>query len=358
MLEKLKHKLDKRLNEGTLRSLSLLKGIDFYSNDYLGLAKLEVILPPLKQYGATGSRLIAGNHPIIEQLERELADYFLAEGALLFNAGYNANIGIASAVFQKDDIVLYDEEAHASFKDGLRLSFAKHFSFKHNDLADLERLLLKFQGKSIFVFVEGLYSMTGTLVPLNELLDLRSEYPFEIIIDEAHSVGVLGTEVKGVSIESGRQNEIFARVYTFGKAFGTHGACVVGSDLLKQYLINFARSFIYTTALPLESYQRINALLKQDIRFELERLRQNIQVFRHTLNPSILSSNEISPIQMVSFDSIQTLKEKEKKLLDNGFLVKAIYSPTVKKGKEALRICIHSFNEQMEIKNLSKLIVE
>ena len=232
--------------------------IDFTSNDYLGLARSLELFQAIEQKvsdsafklnGATGSRLLSGNSDYAEQIENKLSGIFKSEASLLFNSGYAANVGVLSSLPQRGDTILYDALAHACMKDGARLSLAKRFNFKHNDLHDLESKIKLATGK-VFIAVESIYSMDGDQCPLKDLVDLAEKYGAVIILDEAHSTGVLGDRGAGLAVSLGLENKIDVRIYTFGKAMGIHGACVAGSSTLKDYLINFARPFIYTTARP------------------------------------------------------------------------------------------------------------
>lgn len=343
--------LAQRKEKGILRSLkSFDEKVDFFSNDYLGLAKTPS-QDTSDVFSGTGSRLISGNSERILEIEDEIAQHFNAESALIFNSGYDANLGLLSSIPKRNDTIIYDELVHASARDGVRLSLAHSYSFKHNDLFHLEELLKKAKGE-IFIVVESLYSMDGDFCPLQEIVNLCEKYSANLILDEAHSGGIYGRTGGGLAELFDVQSKIFARLYTFGKAFGSHGACIVGSKNLKDYLINFARSFIYTTALPPNSYERISDILScTDFKKLQLNLQNKIELFteRNEFLPS--------PIQNIQFDSIDKLKETESKLLEAGFAVKAIYSPTVAQGQERLRICIHSFNTEEELQALKSLLV-
>jgi len=267
----LDHFFDDRLlareQEDRLRKLSVQENlIDFCSNDYLGLARSQELAQAISQKtgtiqplrnGASGSRLLSGNNSYTEEVESKLAQIFKSEAALIFNSGYAANQAILSSVPQRGDTIFYDELAHACIKDGARLSMASRFSFHHNDLNDLERKIKKAKGK-IFIAVESIYSMDGDQCPLAGLVTLSKKYNAFIILDEAHSTGVFGDEGNGLAVSGNFHEEIAMRIYTFGKAMGVHGACVAGSKKLINYLINFARPFIYTTALPLHAIVSID----------------------------------------------------------------------------------------------------
>lgn len=356
MDSKLIKKLEDRYKEGTLRSLSCFDSLtDFFSNDYLGLAS-EFIPSNTKRQGSTGSRLISGTTQESLDCEKWLEDHFNVKGALIFNSGYDANLGLFSSVPQRGDTILYDEDIHASVRDGIRLSLAKSYSFKHNDVSDLKRLLKLAEGE-IYVAVESLYSMNGDLAPLKEMAEVCSGESVHLIVDEAHSAGVFGEKGRGLIAELGLEELVFARLITFGKAFGSHGAAVLGSEVLKKYLSNFARSFIYTTALPPEAYKRIHEMVNHDeLDSRIECLRSNIQLFRMELNFDNLSSDKNSPIQMIHFGDVSKAKQLAEICTQNGFAVKPIFSPTVPVGKEGLRISIHSTNTTLEIKKLVGLI--
>ncbi|HEX8039786.1 MAG TPA: aminotransferase class I/II-fold pyridoxal phosphate-dependent enzyme, partial [Chryseosolibacter sp.] len=254
----LEKKIAERKEQGLLRTLSVNKAAaDFVSNDYLGLARSKELSALIDarhrelgvHNGSSGSRLLSGNTTYAGQVEAKLSRLFKSESSLIFNSGYSANLAVLSAIPQKGDTILYDVLAHTSIKDGARLSLAARHSFRHNDLADLESKLRSSTGKR-FIAVESIYSMDGDECPLKELNDLAHKYEAAIILDEAHSTGVRGPQGAGVSVEQNLHHEIFARIYTFGKGMGVHGACVAGSGTLIEYLVNFARPFIYTTALP------------------------------------------------------------------------------------------------------------
>ncbi|MGJ8661706.1 MAG: aminotransferase class I/II-fold pyridoxal phosphate-dependent enzyme, partial [Bacteroidota bacterium] len=333
MNQKLIDKLKNREEEGTMRSLSLLRDkIDFFSNDYLGLSK--IIIPTKTSGGSTGSRLISGNSEAAEHCEKILADWFRTEGALIFNSGYDANLGLFSSVPQKGDTVLYDDQIHASIRDGIRLSFATNHSFRHNDLEDLKNKLTNASG-TVYVAIESLYSMDGDIAPLGKIHALCNEVGASLIVDEAHACGVFGDHGRGIVDCLSDASSVFARVITFGKAYGYHGAAILGSKDLKNYLINFARSFIYTTALPPESYKQIEARVTHKSIPEKQReLQKKIQHFLSLFPGGTFISEKNSPIQIMRFGEVQKAIEIANKLFKNGFAVKPIFSPTVAVGDE------------------------
>ena len=357
MDKKLIEKLNKRKEEGTMRSLSLLDNLeDFYSNDYLGLAKIKMETEP--SGGSTGSRLISGNSTSAEHCENTLAEWFKTEAALVFNSGYAANLGFFSSVPLRGDTVLYDEKIHASARDGIRLSFATSFSFRHNDAEDLKTKISKAKG-TIYVAIESLYSMDGDFAPLGEIARICKDYNAYLIVDEAHACGVFGEHGRGIVDCLPDPLAVFARFVTFGKAYGYHGGAILGSIELKQFLINFARSFIYTTALPAEAYQQIEQRIQHSRIPELQRkLQENIRVFRAGFPDTTFISGINSPIHILRYGDVSKTKEISTILVNEGFAVKPIYSPTVALGQEGIRICIHSFNSEQEIRLMSQFILK
>ncbi|MBS0653541.1 MAG: aminotransferase class I/II-fold pyridoxal phosphate-dependent enzyme, partial [Verrucomicrobia bacterium] len=252
--------LMKRKKMKLMRALSSSEGlVDFASTDYLGFARsLEPLESKMGQIGSTGSRLLTGNHPRFEELEEKIAQFHQAESCLLYNTGYTANLGLIAALGPIEPTFIYDLDIHVSMIDGIRLSKAKSFAFRHNDLNSLE-WRLKGAKPPIFVIVESLYSVSGDLAPLKELVDLCLRYGAELIVDEAHATGVCGKMGRGCVAEWGLEEKIFARMHSFSKALGSHGGCILGSQLLKNYLINFSRPFIYTVAMPLSALSLIEA---------------------------------------------------------------------------------------------------
>jgi 8-amino-7-oxononanoate synthase len=362
----LKETLDKRRNDGSFRTLKVLHDmVDFCSNDYLGFSTTGELHARILEFnqkqpnqieeGSTGSRLISGNSAVTESLEDFIASYHDAEAALIFNSGYDANVGLFSSVPKRGDTIFYDELVHASIRDGIRLSYAKAYSFRHNDVEHLKELFNLANG-NVYVAVESVYSMDGDQAPLKELSAFCEEKDASLIVDEAHATGVFGPQGKGCVSGNFIEKKVFARVHTYGKALGTHGAAVVGSKLLRDYLINFARSFIYTTALPYHSLIAIRcayALLSESEEANLS-LHKNIKLFKLLVsgkeNLNIIHSN--SPIQSIIIPGNVRVIELAKAIQVKGYDVRPIMSPTVPAGKERLRICIHSFNEEEEIRNL------
>ena len=378
--EKLIYKLESRNQKNSLRKLSLPNNlIDFASNDYIGFAKSETIFNETHSYlienkiiqnGATGSRLLSGNHIVYEEAENYIAKFHQVESALIFNSGYDANVGFFCTVPQKGDLILYDELSHASIRDGIQLSNAKSYKFKHNDFEDLERLIQNPRPKTqdlttIFIVTESVFSMDGDCPNLDELATLSNKYNCNLVVDEAHALGVFGNpEVsggEGLVQMLGLQDSVFARIVTFGKGLGCHGAAILGSQKLVNYLVNFARSFIYTTGLSPHSVATILVAYKhlETENKALEQLRNNINHFNQEKNilglkPMFVRSK--SAIQSAIIPGNQNVKAIANQLQEKGFDVKAILSPTVPEGQERLRFCLHSFNSKEEISEVLGLL--
>jgi len=354
-------KLAERKASGNFRSLSVNAGLtDFYSNDYLGFAKESGFLSGSGySHGSTGSRLISGNSVLAEETEKKLATFHNCESALLFTSGYSANTGLFSSLGDKDSLIVYDELIHASVRDGIRLSFAKSFSFIHNDLTDLAKKLNSLSGKKI-IAVESVYSMDGDFAPLVEIAKLAEKTGSALIVDEAHATGIFGESGGGMVNELHLEEKVFARVITFGKAWGCHGAAILCTHQLRNFLINFSRPFIYTTALPDSTVNHINETTGKikNADNEREKLRSLINYFRSKINGRHSFIQSDSPIQCIIIPGNESVKSKAAKITETGINVKAILSPTVKSGTERIRICLHSFNTENEIDLLFKILNE
>lgn len=372
--QKLADKLDRRIENNSLRKLGTNSdSVDFASNDYLGFANSQTIFEEvhtlltsrnLQQNGATGSRLLTGNHSLYTETENSIATFHESQSALLFNSGYDANIGFFSSIPQKGDFIIYDELIHASIRDGIQLSNATSYKFKHNDDEDLERLILKAQSNAsavIYVVTESVFSMDGDTPLLQEISNICQRNKAYLIVDEAHALGVFGDHGEGMIQLLGLQNQVFARIITFGKGLGCHGAVILGSTELKIYLVNFARSLIYTTGLSPHAIATIQIAYKHlnENKEAREKLRTNINTFnqqKQLLGMSPMFVRSKSAIQCAIIQGNERVKNIADQLQEKGFNVKAILSPTVPEGQERLRICLHSFNSEEEITDLLKSI--
>jgi 8-amino-7-oxononanoate synthase len=366
-------KLQQREQNNALRQLPIANNlIDFASNDYLGFAKNQELFDKTHDFliqnnckinGATGSRLLSGNHHLYNQTENFIAQFHQSESSLIFNSGYDANVGFFSSVPQRSDIILYDELCHASIRDGIQMSHAKSYKFQHNNFDDLEQIIKRFQTElpEVYIVTESVFSMDGDTPNLEELVNLSEKYNCYLIIDEAHALGVFGSNGEGLLQNQQLHDKVFARIITFGKGLGCHGAAVLGSSELKNFLVNFARSFIYTTGLSPHSVATILTAYQHLVteKKAIEQLKSNIQFFNQNkiqlgLKPLFVYSK--SAIQCAIIPGNEKVKSIATQLQQNGFDVKAILSPTVPEGQERLRFCIHSYNTEKEIKNVLNLL--
>jgi 8-amino-7-oxononanoate synthase len=359
--KKLTNKLQQRKENQSLRRLGRKTDlVDFSSNDYLGFSKSEIIFNAshqyltknnLKQNGATGSRLLSGNHNLYTNVENELCKFHNSEAALIFNSGYDANIGFFSSVPQRGDVILYDEFIHASIRDGIQLSNAKSFKFQHNNTEDLENRILKQiknSNSDIYIVTESVFSMDGDSPDLTAISSIAKKHKSYLIVDEAHAIGVFN---KGLVQKLNLEKAVFAQIITFGKALGCHGAVILGANELKQYLINFSRSFIYTTGLSPHSLATIKfAYLELSKSESKKSLEKNISFFKQEINRlqlNFIKSN--SAIHCCVIPGNEKVKELANQLKKKDFDVKPILSPTVNKNEERLRFCLHSYNSYKEI---------
>lgn len=361
-MEFLHNKLLEREREGTLRRLTeAVEGIDFFSNDYIGASRsveiknrtCEILnLEGLEQVnGSTGSRLISGNLPFYEKVEAFLAEHFHSESALVYGSGYAASLGLLSCLGTGADTILYDQYVHASARDGIRLGRAKSYSFRHNDLEDLEAKIKKASGQ-VFVVTESLFSMDGDFSPLEDIIRLKERYGFVLILDEAHTAGIYGEKGRGMASEWAFEENLI-RIVTFGKAFGSEGAAILGSNRLKEYLVNFSRPFIYSTAPAPHFFASVRASVEWVRKAEEARkkLLENIRFYRN-VRPEANSS----PIQTIMGLKISQLRRIAFIMEESGILVKPIFPPTVPQGKERIRIVLHAFNSPEQISLLISLL--
>lgn len=365
--------LAEREQNGLLRKLSYtFPEIDFCSNDYLGFSKLGLLDSKLQfaspengtkrnpHFGATGSRLISGNSRMIEEAEQQIAMFHHGQSALIFNSGYDANVGLLSSVAQKTDLILFDELIHASIYDGIRLSHATHYKFRHNDMEGLEGLIQRHQKdyENIYVVVESVYALDGDSAPLLELVEICQDFKnIFLIVDEAHGIGVFGKQGRGLCNALSVEKKIFARVYTYGKAMGCHGAAVVGSEILRNYLINFSRTFIYTTALPYYSIEAIKhsyqLLIETD---QKDLLQNNIAYFYSKAEKLKNVVKSQSAIHALTLGSNELVEMVDRELKQRNIHARMVKSPIVKPGQERIRFSLHAFNTKEEIDTLVEVL--
>ena len=365
-LEFLKNKLIIRKENNSFRELKLFNHtctnkniIDFSSNDYLGLARSDLLKNSAdkicnefnaRNNGSTGSRLISGNSPLHQFAEKKAAGFFNSERTLIFGCGYMANLGLMSCIATRHDTIIYDEFIHASLRDGIRLSNAQNYSFRHNDLGDLEKKIKKSKGE-VFIVIETLYSMDGDEPDLKELVRLAESKGCHLIADEAHSVGLFGNQGRGLINQYNLENKFLARIFPFGKAMGNYGAIISGSEALIEYLINFSRPFIYNTALPNINIAMMLASLNIIPTLDNERkiLFENIQYFQNSEKKFKPHNSTLTPIQVIFIPDNNKIKKMSQILSEKSLYVVPILAPTVPEGSERFRITIHSYNTKKEI---------
>jgi 8-amino-7-oxononanoate synthase len=346
----MRNELEALREQSQLRELEILRGVNLSSNDYLGLAarpefKQEVIeaVSRTDSMGSTGSRLLSGNAGEWEDLERDFARFAGTEAALYFGSGYGANVGLLSALLKPGDAVFSDECNHASLIDGIRLSGARKIIYPHFDLEALERALGECHDAGIKLIVtESLFSMEGDIAPLDNLIELARAYGAELILDEAHATGVLGPQGRGLGAEFGIESEALAVVHTCGKALASMGAFVCGSALLRQFLVNRARTFIFTTATPPYMAGQIRAAIEfvRGADAERKHLQEVAGALRKQLAARGLRLGGSSHIVPVFLNSNEQALHVAAKLQASGFAAKAIRPPTVPAGTARIRLSL------------------
>ena len=343
-------------SQSLARNLSLARGVNLSSNDYLGLSNDPRLKHAVQQaveqcgsVGATGSRLLSGHYAVWDELETTFAGFAGTEAALYFSSGFSANTGLLSAVLASSDVVFSDALNHASLIDGIRLSRAHKVVYPHCDLNFLEHELRCYangsgsQIMSRVIVTETIFSMDGDCAPLQEIFQLAERYGAEVIVDEAHATGVCGPHGSGLLAELGLQERALAIVHTCGKALASMGAFVCGSTVLKQFLINHARSFIFSTAMPPYFAGQIKADLRLAASMDAERsrlsrmaadLRNRMASMRLDYGPS---SSHIVPLMIGSNEDALRVAAW---LQERGFAVRAIRTPSVPPGTARLRLSL------------------
>jgi len=336
--------------------------INFCSNDYLGLAGHPDISLALKQAadiygtGSGASHLVSGHSVVHQELEEQLAEYTGRPRALLFSTGYMANIGAINALIGRRDLILQDQLNHASLLDGGRLSQADFKRYKHVDMASLEQRLEQSSAERKLIVTDGVFSMDGNLAPLREISSLAKKHSAWLMVDDAHGVGVLGQQGGGLVEEFNMSvEEVPVLVGTLGKSFGTFGAFVAGSEALIETLIQYSRSYIYTTALPPAIAAATIASLQivREETWRRDKLGQLVARFRRgakQIGLQLAESN--TPIQPVLINNDEKVMQVGQQLRAAGFLVGAIRPPTVPVGTGRLRITFSANHSEEQVDQL------
>ncbi|HKE34238.1 MAG TPA: 8-amino-7-oxononanoate synthase [Candidatus Acidoferrum sp.] len=356
--ERFQRELEAGLRElearGQRRSLAEIQGTNLCSNDYLELSKHAALKEAVaravrdaQHVGGTGSRLLSGHAAVWKQLEEEFAQYAGTEAALYFGSGYMANLGLLTALLKKDDLVFSDASNHASLIDGVRLSGARKIIYPHFDLNTFEDELRKHaheRGRKLIV-TESIFSMEGDVAPVTEIVKIAEGYGAGVIVDQAHATGVQGPAGRGVAVRDGIAQHLAAAVHTCGKALASAGAFVCGSVALKEHLINHARTFIFSTAMPPYMAEQIRAALR--LVRGMDREREELRVKARRLVSRLRSGgwdtgrSETQIVPLIVGENEQALSAAEH-LQSQGFAVRAVRPPTVPPGSARLRFSLTS----------------
>lgn len=346
--------LDSLRRASQLRGFEYPAGLDLCSNDYLGLARdprlkraVRKAVETSGKMGATGSRLLSGNAREWETLEAEFADFAGTSAVLYFSSGYSANVGLLGSVLRPGDIAFSDRLNHASLIDGIRLSGAEKVIYPHRDLTFLEGALRKHRGArgAKVIVTESLFSMEGDFAPLDRLLGLAKDHDAELVVDEAHATGVYGPQGRGIVAELGIEKAVLATIHPCGKALASVGAFVCGGRELRDYLVNHARTFIFSTAMPAYMAGQIRAAL--GLVCEAGRERAHLEAIAALLRDSLAAAGvgcgtSESQIVPIFAGTNEAALEVAAKLAVDGYAVKAIRPPTVPAGTARIRLSLSS----------------
>lgn len=344
---------------GRLRALAPDVGVDFASNDYLGLAASGALVDAARAaldrgvaVGSGGSRLLRGNRAEHEALEAEAAAFFGSEAALFFPTGYTANSALLATLPQRGDLILADELVHASMHEGLRLTRAEHRLVPHNDLAVYETALRGHSGQA-WIAVESLYSMDGDFAPLAGLAELADRYGAVLLVDEAHATGVFGPQGRGLVADLPSRHQVIS-LHTCGKALGAEGALLCGPRTMRDFLVNRARGFIFSTAPSPLSAAVVRAALGVAAAGDAlrESLRARIELARELLGP-LGAAFHGSPIVPLVLGEDRRAMEVAGRLQAAGFDVRGIRPPTVPEGTSRLRIVLTLNASEADIRALA-----
>ncbi len=371
-------RLEQNEKNGLRRELTLKSGLDFISNDYLGFAKdfafQDILKNRINCYskeisGSKSSRLLAGQTHLLFEVENILAKFSNSEDAIFFPSGYQANVSLLSSLIQAGDLVVSDEYNHASLIDGIRLSRGDKKVFRHNNMDDLESLLKEYsnQYENIFIVCESVYSMEGSITPLNEIAYVASSYGAYLIVDESHATGLFSSNGSGLVNDFNIRDKVFCTIHTGGKALGASGAWIAGAKALKDYLTNFSRGFIYSTApSPLQLlslWESVNFLKKELNRKNIVINKANAlrEIFKSefkNLDYEILGdSTPIVPIVLRENGKVMNVM---KLMEQKGVNTAGVRYPTVPESQARLRISINFYSSESDIEflvnNLVKLL--
>lgn len=366
LLRRLSRELSALRSTSRHRAVKPAAGVDFASNDYLGLARhpalaeaVRAALDSAGTVGSGGSRLLRGNHPEHEALEAAAADFFGAESALYFASGFDANLALFSTLPSRRAAIVLDERVHASVKEGTRASFARKYTARHNDLASFEAALVKARdagARDVFLAVESVYGMEGDRAPLAALLSLAENHEATLVVDEAHATGVFGPRGRGLS--EGLESPLLVCVHTCSKALGASGALVAGSRLVTDYLVNAARPFLYSTApspLIAAAVRRALELIDEEP-WRRERVRSLVKAARRLLPPALsrwtLGGERTQVLPVLIGEDGDALRAA-RCVSERGLDVRAIRPPTVPEGTSRLRLSLNVGLDESDLVRLA-----
>ena len=334
------------------------------SNNYLGLADhprvREAAAEAAMRYGAGAgaSRLVSGNMTIHRRLEERLAEFERSEACVLFGSGYLANVGVISTLAREGDVVFSDALNHASVIDGCRLARAETFVYDHRDTEQLEWGLRQADGRGSLIVTDGLFSMDGDLAPLEEIIDLAAHHDARVMVDEAHAIGAIGPGGRGTVAAAGLEDEVDLIVGTLGKSLGSYGAFVCCDTRLAKYLVNSARTLIFSTALPPPAVAAASAalaLLHEQPR-RVDKLRRNAEALREELERGGFpapSTTQIVPLLIGDADAAVKASERA---LEQGVFAQAIRPPTVPAGTSRLRLSVMASHTRSELREAAGVL--
>ncbi|MEX2253129.1 MAG: 8-amino-7-oxononanoate synthase [Thermoleophilaceae bacterium] len=379
-MDELQERLEELRDRGLYRRMRMISGpqgprvlldgkpvLLLCSNNYLGLADhpcvREAAADAAMRYGvgAGASRLISGNMTIHRRLEEELAEFHGARASLVFGSGYLANAGIVSSLAGEGDVVFSDRLNHASIVDGCRLARARTFVYDHADTEQLEWGLREADGRGALIVTDGLFSMDGDVAPLEEIVELAGRYDARVMVDDAHAVGTIGPGGRGAVAAAGLEDEVDIVVGTLGKSLGSYGAYACCDKAMAKYLVNTARTLIFSTALPPPAVAGALAALELllDNPRRAERLQENARVLREALAEEGLSTggSETHILPLLIGDPDDTMDASEQ-ALSHGIFAQGIRPPTVPAGQSRLRLSVMATHRQSELRAAARTLAE
>lgn len=379
-MDELAARLDDLRDRGLYRKLRLISGpqgprvlldgkpvLLLCSNNYLGLADHPRVRKAAADAamrwgaGAGASRLVSGNMTIHRRLEERISEFKGSEACVLFGSGYLANAGIVSALAREGDVVFSDSLNHASIVDGCRLAKARTFVYDHCDMDHLEFGLREAGGRGALIVTDGVFSMDGDIAPLDEIVELAARFDARVMVDDAHGMGAIGPGGRGSVAEAGLEDEVDIVVGTLGKSLGAYGAYACTSRTMAKYLVNTARTLIFSTALPPPAVAAAGAALEllSEEPQRVERLQRNARVLREALAEQGMrtggSTTQVLPLVVGQADDAVRVCERA---LERGIFAQAIRPPTVPDGSSRLRLAVMASHTRTELQEAATVLAQ